>query len=173
MRDLDRLEERVLTSAQFSLNRLRQLLSKDCGLSTLAALKFSTTGCDPLDHSKSLNLVEQLNQSFTYLASIAATRWLLEHHPEHIPFSLNLGTATGPDIVSRDGTIAAETFAATHPNSNRKLAKDVEKVRAHGSRRKYVFFPSPVAARRDSYDGVTIVRLTHTCLSESLAGEYY
>jgi hypothetical protein len=48
-------------------------------------------------------LVEQLNQSFTYLASIAATAWLFEHHPENAPYILNLGTAPGSDIMSQDG----------------------------------------------------------------------
>lgn len=154
----------MLASAQASLGKLQDLLARDGGLSALAALKFGEAGCDPLDSSRSLNLVEQLNQSFTYLASIAATAWLFEHHPDNAPFVLNLGTAPGSDIVSQDGVIAAETFAATHPGSNRKLEKDVEKVRAMEAVHKYVFFLSPVNARRIDFDGVKVVRLSHDCL---------
>jgi hypothetical protein len=162
--DLVTLEQAVLASAQASLSKLQDLLGRDGGLSALAALKFGEAGCDPLDSSRSLNLVEQLNQSFTYLASIAATAWLFEHHPDNAPFILNLGTAPGSDIVSQDGTIAAETFAATHPGSNRKLEKDVAKVRVMDAVHKYVFFLSPVNAKRVDFDGVKVVRLSHDCL---------
>jgi hypothetical protein len=162
--DLEEMEQAVLASAQASLAKLQELLARDGGLSALAALKFGEAGCDPLDSSRSLNLVEQLNQSFTYLASIAATAWLFEHHPEHAPFILNLGTAPGSDIASQDGAIAAETFAATQPGSNRKLEKDVKKVRGMDAAHRYVFFLSPVNARRVDFDGVKVVRLSHDCL---------
>lgn len=101
--DLETMEQAVLASAQTSLAKLQELLTRDGGLSALAALKFGEAVCDPLDSSRSLNLVEQLNQSFTYLASIAATAWLFEHHPENAPYILNLGTAPGSDIMSQDG----------------------------------------------------------------------
>jgi hypothetical protein len=162
--DLEALEQAVLSSAQASLQKLQELLARDGGLSALAALKFSDAGCDPLDSMRPLNLVEQLNQSFTYLASIAATAWLLQHHPENAPFILNLGTAAGSDIISQDREIAAETFAATHPGSNRKLEKDVEKVRKIEATHRYVFFLSPVTARRVDFDGVKVVRLSHDSL---------
>jgi hypothetical protein len=162
--DLEAMEQAVLTSAQASIGKLQKLLARDGGLSALAALKFGEAGCDPLDSARSLNLVEQLNQSFTYLASIAATGWLFEHHPGNAPFILNLGTAPGSDIISHDGTIAAETFAATHPGSNRKLQRDIEKVRSIDAIHKYVFFLSPVDARRVDFDGVKVVKLSHDCL---------
>jgi len=38
----------------------------------------------------------------------------------------------------------AETFAATTPESNRKLNKDVEKVKKSKAVHKYVFYYSPV-----------------------------
>jgi hypothetical protein len=162
--DLEALEQAVLSSAQASLQKFQELLARDGGLSALAALKFSDAGCDPLDSARPLNLVEQLNQSFTYLASIAATAWLFQHHPENAPFILNLGTAAGSDIISQDREIAAETFAATHPGSNRKLDKDVEKVRKIEATHRYVFSLSPVAARRVDFDGVKVVRLSHDSL---------
>lgn len=108
-------------------------------------------------------LIEQLNQSFTYLASIEAAKWLLERHPDHAPYNLNLGTTPGSDIESEDGEVAAETFAATHPDSNDKLRKELEKVRATSARHQYVFYLSPVETKRTSED-VGIVRLAHASI---------
>jgi len=113
--DLQALEEAVIGSARASLQSLQELLARDGGLLALAALKFSDAGCDPLDSSRPLNLVEQLNQSFTYLASIAATAWLFQHHPAHGPFIRNLGTAAGSDIVSQDGAIARRRLPLRTP----------------------------------------------------------
>ena len=163
--DLDRLERLVAASAESTTKRLGQILSTSAGLSALAQLKFSTAGCDPLNHARPLNLVEQLNQSFTYLASIAAARELFQRHPESAPFILNLGTTAGTDIASLDGRIAAETFAATDPESNDKLRKDIARVGASQAEHRYVFFLSPIAARRPAAQGVTVVRLDHASLA--------
>lgn len=121
-------------------------------------MKFAEVGHDPLDSSRSLNLVEQLNQTFTYLASIAGARWLMPHHPECLPLTPNLGTTRGSDIVSKCGRFAAETFAATRPNSNDKLREDVQKVRHSGAAQKFVFYlsPKPTAPK---VEDVTVVRL--------------
>jgi hypothetical protein len=71
--DLQAIEQAVLASAQASLPKLEDLLARDGVLSALAALKFGEAGYDPLDSSRSLNLVGQLKQSFTYLASMQLT----------------------------------------------------------------------------------------------------
>jgi len=163
--ELDRLEALVSSAAAATVERMRDLFTKDQHLAVLALLKFTTSGCDPLNSDRPLNLVEQLNQSFTYLASIAGARWLLERHPTHAPFVLNLGTASGSDIVSEDGQVAAETFAATDPDSNDKLRKDVAKVAKSAAKHKYVFFLSPIPAKRTDVPGVTVVKLDHTTLS--------
>jgi hypothetical protein len=67
--DLQAIEQAVLASAQASLPKLEDLLARDGVLSALAALQFGEAGYDPLDSSRSLNLVGQLKQSFTYLAA--------------------------------------------------------------------------------------------------------
>jgi hypothetical protein len=105
-------------------------------------MKFGPSGFHPAE-DRSLNLIEQVNQTFTYLASVEATRWLLRQHPEAVPFRLNLGTASGSDIESTDGQIAAETFAAVDPQNNRKLDKDILKVGLTSAPRKYVFYICP------------------------------
>lgn len=48
------------------------------------------------------------------------------------------------DIMSKvEGVVGAETFAATHPDSNRKLAKDLEKLKRCDARFRYAFFYAP------------------------------
>jgi len=165
--ELDRLEATIIAAAGATAERLTRELQRPNALATLARLKFSQAGCDPLDMGRSLNFVEQLNQSFTYLASIEATRWLFQRHPQHAPFRLNLGTAPGFDVASTDGAIAAEVFAATHPDSNDKLRRDLDRVRTAPAAHRYVFYLSPVAARLGAED-VTVVRLDHACVRDIL-----
>ena len=163
--DLAALENQVLASARQTLRTVRDRLMGDSEISALARLKFELAGCDPLDGQRSLNFVEQLNQTFTYLATIQGARWLLEHHAEHAPYLLNLGTASGFDICSVDGDVVAETFAVTHPDSNQKLAKDIAKVQRATGLHKFVFYLSPVEARSGPSDGVLVVRVKHPSLS--------
>jgi hypothetical protein len=44
-------------------------------------MKFETVGFHPIQ-GHSLNLVEQINQTWTYAVALAAVRHLLEMHPE-------------------------------------------------------------------------------------------
>lgn len=163
--ELDRLEALVAASTVATLKRVYEQLQDSTDLTALARLEFEQVGCDPLDAGRPLNFVEQLNQSFTYLATIEGARRLLQLHPANVPLHLNLGTAPGSDIVSADGEVAAETFAATHPNSNNKLQKDIAKVRATHATHRYVFYLSP--AGTSSAGDVTVVRLDPACMSGS------
>lgn len=162
--DVVRLESLVATSGQRAATRLQQLLQVSTGLDTLARLKFAPVGCDPLDPERPLNVVEQLNQTFTYLASFAAAKWLLAKHPGSAPYTLNLGTMAGTDIVSADGQVAGEVFAATHPDSNDKLRKDMDKIGLSGAAHKYVFYLSPKGSRKPPRPGIQAIRLEHACL---------
>ena len=90
-----------------------------------------------------MNLIEQVNQTFTYLASVKAVKKLMELHPTLSPFTVNLGTAPGSDIASANGELAAEVFAAVSTASNRKLMKDRQKVSQTSATFKYVFFMCP------------------------------
>ena len=106
-------------------------------------MKFGGIGFDPLDSDRKLNLIEQINQSFTYLASFYALETLFTEYPELAPFKLNLGTAAGSDIESECGGLAAEVFASVTPTNNQKLKKDINKVLETNAKLKFVFFICP------------------------------
>lgn len=150
-RELDELENQVIAAAKRTVDALRTLLSEAEPLHAFSQMKFEPSGFHPTD-DRSLNLIEQINQTFTYLASVHATRWLFRHHPDSAPFRLNLGTAGGTDIESTDGSIAAETFASVNPKNNRKLDADIDKVGRTSAGHKYVFYICP----RDAGSEATI-----------------
>jgi hypothetical protein len=109
----------------------------------LTKLRFETVGQDPFT-GKPLNVVEQLNQSFTILASLRSVERLLELHPDAGGFRLALGTSSGRDIESVEpGLVAAEVFAATHPHSNQKLRKEIARMALDSATHRYVFFACP------------------------------
>lgn len=157
--DVTALEARIRISAVRAIEQLVVVAGLADPLAALAAIKFTRLGCDPLSLDLPFNLIEQVNQTFTYWASCAALRWLFAHHLDHAPFLVNLGTANGRDIASADGRIQAEVFAATHPASNDKLRKDAARLREETGVFRYVFYLSPETARVDAIDGVQLVRL--------------
>jgi len=159
--DIDELENTIVSSAQATANAVRGIFAAATGIQGLASLKFEMVGRDPIGE-RPLNFIEQVNQTFTYLASCDAVRYLFEHHPDRAPFILNLGTAPGPDIASADRLLIAEVFAATHPGSNGKLRKDVKKLRAQDAQIRYLFYSCPGVNREVVSRGrsdVTIVSL--------------
>jgi hypothetical protein len=93
-----------------------------------------------------LNLVEQINQTWTYLVALAAARRLLALHPDSDGYRLAPGAhAVEPlDIMSlADGLVDAETFAAVDAHNNRKLALDLEKMLNRKEKHRYIIFMSP------------------------------
>lgn len=141
--EADEIVTTVTQSAERALAELAKSATAKHGLQALWSMKFSSVGCDPLNADSPLNLIEQINQTFTYLASAKAVKQLLELHPELAPFTVNLGTSPGSDIESACGSLAAEVFAAVNTSNNRKLARDRVKVSQTGARFKYVFFMCP------------------------------
>ena len=110
------------------------------GIGLLRALKFDQVGFH------ALNVIEQVNQIWTYLAALSEVRVLLELHPDVGCFSIAPGAhAAQPlDVMSEvEGLVGAETFAAVDPRNNRKLAKDLIKLAGHAEQYRYVFFASP------------------------------
>ena len=61
--DLDRLESAVIASAEATIGMLKELLNSTSAFNALALLKFGEIDRDPLDSTRPLNIVEQLNQS--------------------------------------------------------------------------------------------------------------
>lgn len=127
----------------------------------LKAMRFEKVGRDPLT-GEPLNIVEQLNQTFTIMVSLRAVARLIEMHPEAGGFRLALGTRNGRDIESiMPGLVAAEIFSATHPNSNQKLKKDVARLADDPAPHRYVFFAAPgfKAGRQEQLEKVRGVQV--------------
>ena len=141
--DAKALEDEIRLASEHALSTLRLLVEQNDALRVLEAVKFDRIGRDPLDPTRPLNLIEQVNQTFTALVSVRAVEYLFDHHPEAAPFRVNLGTAAGSDIESLEGSVVAEVFSATHPASNQKLKKDIAKVGAVSAKHRYVFFHCP------------------------------
>lgn len=144
------LERAVVRSASKALAQVAAWHGASDVLETLWSMKVRPIGCDPLDAETPLNLIEQINQTFTYIASARAARLLLDMRPDFAPLALNLGTVGGSDIESTQGDgLACEVFAAVNTSNNRKLRKDIEKVGKTQAVHKYVFFMCPgIAAGR-------------------------
>ena len=135
---------KIKESAARAKDSVAKLISNEDPLSLLQAIKFLKIGFDPLDANKKWNLIEQVNQTFTYLISYNAADLLFTLHPEAVEIQLNLGTEAGYDIVGidkdREEVFAAEVFAATSIHSNEKLRRDLMKVLTSNAKSRYVFF---------------------------------
>lgn len=150
--DLGGYRRLLMASAQHTQLAIEKLASTEDPIAFLAKLKFEKTGCDPLDVRKSLNLIEQLNQTFTYMASFNGAEFLFTRHEDVRSLKLNLGTSRGFDIESdQAGGIAAEVFSAVTPKNNQKLGKDVKRVSGSQAKHRYVLFTSPECTRAGPY----------------------
>lgn len=139
--DAEALHAQVLSAAERTVAWLRGFAGSP--LELLTALRFQTVGHDPLT-GEALNVIEQLNQTFTILVSLRAVGRLIEMHPEANGFRLALATSSGRDIESVEpDLVAAEVFSATHPGSNQKLKKDIARLTSDPARHRYVFFAAP------------------------------
>ena len=156
---LEQLEDTIREAAARSCSSLAEALSNGPGLPFLRHIKFHPVGCDPLRPDRPLNLIEQVNQSFTYVVSVRAAEFLFDAHAEHAPFVINFGARPGFDIESHDGHVAAEVFAATKPESNNKLRNDVERVRKSGAACRYVFYYVESERREYSFPDVRLVKV--------------
>lgn len=142
--DIKALETEIRRAAECALSTARRIMEKGDGIRVLEAVKFEKIGCDPFDSTRPLNLIEQVNQTFTALVSVRAADYLFDHHPNAAPFCMNLGTTPGFDIMSEDGSVVAEVFSATHPDSNNKKRKDIDRVsRVVDALHRYVFYYCP------------------------------
>ncbi len=150
--DLDRLRDAAQQAAEAAQQALQGLVAGPA-LEVLYAAKFREIGQHPVS-LKPLNLIEQLNQTFTALVTYAAVEQLTGLHPAVAGWRINLGARPGTDIESIDGdsfgvTVAAEVFAAVRPSNNDKLRKDIERVGQTDAANRYVFFHTPEAGLRE------------------------
>jgi hypothetical protein len=119
--DVDRYLDLVRASAA----RAQQWVANHSGdpLDLLRYMKFEQIGFHPVE-DRALNIIEQINQTWTFVVALLATRQLLQLHPEAEGFKVAPGAhmALDLDIMSEvDGLVGAETFAAVDPANNRKL----------------------------------------------------
>lgn len=148
-KDADRLMNAVRTSARRAQERIASLSGEP--LDILRLMKFEQIGFHPLE-DRSLNLVEQIDQTWTFAVAIAAARQLLTLHPDVGGFRLAPGAhaSLDLDIMSEEsGCVGAETFAAVNPRNNRKLLTDLAKLAARPEPHRYVFFMSPLFPRNE------------------------
>lgn len=129
-------------SMHTTIEKIRTSQDESSGL--FYNLKFKAFGKDPLE-DRELNFIEQLNQTYTYLVSFYAIKYLYENTNYNGKYMLNLGTTSGSDIESIDGEIIAEVFAATSVLSNQKIIKDIEKLKkVESAKQKFVFYHTPI-----------------------------
>ncbi len=139
--DAEDMHAQLLAGAANTAAWLRNFAGDPMAL--LKSLRFELVGHDPLT-GEPLNVVEQLNQTFTILVTLRAVERLIELHPDAGGFRLALGTSSGRDLESIvPDMVAAEVFSATHPSSNQKLKKDLARLRADPAQHRYVFFAAP------------------------------
>jgi hypothetical protein len=141
--EAEAMHAQLLNGAAATATWLRSFSGEPMAL--LKALRFELylVGHDPLT-GKPLNIIEQLNQTFTILVTLRANERLLKLHPEADGFRLALGTSSGRDIESvASDCVAAEVFSATRPTSNQKLKKDIARLSTDPARHRFVFFASP------------------------------
>jgi hypothetical protein len=141
--DVDRYMDQVRASAR----RAQTWVASQSGdpLDLLRRMKFEPVGCHPIE-DRVLNIVEQINQTWTFAVALAAVRQLLTLHPDVGGFRLAPGAhASIPlDIMSEaEGLVGAETFATVSPRNNGKLAVDLAKLAQRPELHRYVFFMSP------------------------------
>jgi hypothetical protein len=157
--------ERHLAALRAAAANAQKWLGLQTGdpLRILRCMKFETVGFHPVDGTAP-DLIEQVNQTWTYAVAMAAAGRLLELHPDAGGFNLAPGAHASQalDIMSvRERLVGAEIFAAVDPRNNRKLEKDLLKLSARPERHRYVFFMSPLypgtkRLERFEWDGVQV-----------------
>ncbi len=129
-----------------TIETIRAIKSSECeSIELFYQLKFEQTGRHPTE-GHTLNFVEQLNQTWTYLCAFLACKHLFALHPNQGGFLLAPGAKAvqSLDIMSlEEGLIGAETFAAVDPKNNRKLSKDISKMKCRAEKLRYVFMLPP------------------------------
>lgn len=159
--DIERCKGLAIGAARQASDTLRVLCEVDRPpLELLAALKFLQCGRHPME-DRSLNLVEQVNQTFSMLVALEGCRELLARHPG-ISLLIDPGAAasTTSDIVSEDGSVAAECFAAVDARNNRKLVRDIQRLsKLNPGTRCYIFYADTTTRVEVAPPNITICRI--------------
>ena len=79
--DIEIYREKIVASAEETRIRVCKLCENVQSMDLFYHMKFEEIGCDPFDTGRNLNLIEQINQTFTYVASLKAAEYLLTITP--------------------------------------------------------------------------------------------
>lgn len=159
-------ENRIMANTRIAVASLQEQLLGLEGLDALRLMKFTKCGGDPFT-GEHLNLVEQINQTFTYLVCLEAVRVLMERHPDKdAQYVVSFGSKNGFNVMTRDGGIVCDCFAAARPDLHGQLIREVRKVNGcAGARYKYVVYytaeskPALLARIRLKYPDVVVIPL--------------
>ena len=132
------LRKTIVENATSAFSELKEFSQQTDALQFFASIKFVPIGKDPLT-GVPLNLIEQINQTYSNLVVLAAAHDLIDRYPGK-SFDLQLGASSGFDVQSTDGEVVAECFAVTSVSSNDKMNKDCKKLMNSGVAHKYIFF---------------------------------
>ena len=139
--DIRRLQEKVRKQAKRTRDELKNLNPE--GMEALYAIKFCDLGYHPSEDRR-LDFIEQINQTFTFMVSLAAAAKLIDWFPCCDGLRLNLGATSGRDIESiSPNVVEAEVFSAKHPRNANKLKKDIDRLSTSSAANQYVFFFAP------------------------------
>lgn len=150
LEDIALYEERIRGHSAQTFGTVKSLLDQD-PIAFLARMKFGKLGKHPIE-DRSINFIEQLNQTFTYLTALEAAKLIFKWHPDCGGLILAPGAhapkkpcgAVRLDIESlKPDYIGAETFSAATPKSNSKIDKDLDKLATRTESHRYIFFSSP------------------------------
>jgi len=144
LKDIAGQRRKIIKSINLTQLKLKEALESKGSAALFHTLKFDKIGCDPLSPKIQWNVVEQINQTFTYLVSLKAAEFLYKEYRAIEIIELNLGTKGGFDLIGKDAKgrdiAAAEVFAAVKAHSNDKLRQDILKVMKSNAENRYVFF---------------------------------
>lgn len=161
--ELRKYREMILCNMQKNVSVLRDMMEITDPFTLFYQMKYDKISFDPLS-GKAENFIEVINQLQTYLVSVLAVEYLLDVYPEKA-FTVNWGNISGYDIVSEDGEVIAECFAATSYQSNGKLTSDLKRLQNNTTAsNRYEFFFDKVFTDKNrtyyekKYPGVTIVK---------------
>jgi hypothetical protein len=157
LKDIAAQRRKILKSIKTTHLRLEEVLESKAPEKLFYAIKFNKIGCDPLNLKKHWNLIEQVNQTFTYLVSLKAAEILYKECKSIEIIEFNLGTQDGFDLIGIDAkgrdVVAAEVFAAVSAHNNDKLRKDIKKVMTSNAEELYVFFAADHVPASNPYTG--------------------
>ncbi len=86
--ELEQLEQKIYESMDKTLSQISFEIASNYSQTLVSKIKFGGIGFAPLHSKRELNTIEQINQSFTYLASFYALEVLFTEYSELAPFKL-------------------------------------------------------------------------------------